>query len=72
MEIKAKKRILMLIAGLLLLSASGAAQSFDFVTIDVPCSDCPGAIEQAHRESILPVISSGLMWMRSACHMDSC
>ena len=32
----------MLISGLLLLAASSAAQSFTFVSIDVPCSACPG------------------------------
>jgi len=33
-----------LIAGVLLLVANGAAQSFNFVSIDVPCSACKGGI----------------------------
>ena len=30
-----------------MLSVSSAAQSFDFVSIDVPCNDCPGGIARA-------------------------
>jgi uncharacterized membrane protein len=37
----------MLISGLLLLAAAGAAQSFVFVPIDVPCSDCAGGIARS-------------------------
>ncbi len=32
------------LAGLLLLPAHSLAQSFNYVSIDVPCSDCPGGI----------------------------
>lgn len=32
------------LSGLLLLPGSGAAQSFNFFSIDVPCSACPGGI----------------------------
>jgi hypothetical protein len=35
------------LSGLLLLPASTAAQSFNFVSIDVPCSACPGGIARS-------------------------
>src|SRR5579872_1412976 len=34
-------------AGLLVLAAGGAAQPFNFYTIDVPCTACPGGIARS-------------------------
>src|SRR5581483_6001431 len=34
-------------AGLLLLATGGAAQPFNYYTIDVPCSACPGGIARS-------------------------
>jgi len=44
MRINLKNRILVLMSGVLLLAARGVAQNFNFTTIDVPCSACPGGI----------------------------
>src|SRR5579864_8315012 len=45
--------------GLLLLPDNGAAQSFNFVSVDVPCAACPGGI--ARRTAISGINPAGEM-----------
>jgi hypothetical protein len=40
-------RMALPVTGLLLLAGSGAAQSFNFYSIDVPCAACPGGIAKS-------------------------
>src|SRR5215469_1266805 len=39
--------IILTLSGVLLLPCNSAAQSFNFVSVDVPCSACPGGIARS-------------------------
>ena len=57
MQRNTRKFIFALASGMLLFPARGAAQSFNFTTIDVPCAACPGGI--ARRTAIGGINSAG-------------